>query len=167
MTTILISLFVACTRQGKQAWAHVRLWPRRRRVHKEASAATAGQGHRAWLTNPVRGETFDGEIKVKGRVLDLPENHEAWLVHRIPNSTEIWPKEKLTPDNTGWFDLTTLEGGKARSMAVVVLLTPKEVSQSFENWFQQGRRTGHFPSIQLPPSAHVLASAVVRCEATQ
>lgn len=102
-----------------------------------------------------------------GRVLDLPEDHAAWIVHRLPNGTEMWPKEKLAPDETGWFEVITLEGGRARSMAVVVLLTPGRVSHEFEDWFQRGRQTGHFPSLQLPSSTRVLASAVVRHDATR
>jgi hypothetical protein len=102
-----------------------------------------------------------------GRVIDLPEEHEVWIVHRVPNGTEIWPKEKLSPDVTGWFEVITLEGGRARSMSAVVLLAPKQVSREFEDWFERGRQTGHFPSLQLPTSARVLAGAVVRHEATR
>ena len=167
LTAVLVSLFAACTRQGQRAWARARSYPRRWRVSREAQAAGPGQEDQAWLTNPIGGDTFDGEIKVEGRVLDLPEDHEVWIVHRVPNSTEMWPKEKLAPDVAGWFEVITLEGGRARSMAVVVLLTPKRVSQEFEDWFQRGRQTGHFPSLQLPASARVLASALVRCKAIQ
>lgn len=167
LATVLASLFAACTRHGQRAWARVRSSPRRRRVRNKADAASPGQGIRAWITNPIGGDAFDGEIEVRGRVLDVPEDHEVWIVHRVPNGSEMWPKEKLAPDAVGWFEVVTLEGGRSRSMAVAVLLTPKSVSQEFEDWFQRGRQTGHFPGLRLPSSARVLASAVVRCEAVQ
>ncbi|AZP17702.1 hypothetical protein ACIGMX_21065 [Streptomyces aquilus] len=163
LSTILVSACVACTRGGQQLLTWLLSYPQRRRVKSQAQAGL-GQGSRAWLTGPIEDDTFDTEINVEGRVLDLPQDHEVWIVHRIPNSTEVWPKEKLTLDASGWFKVTTLEGGRSRSMAVVVLLTSKHVSQEFDAWFQQGRQTGRFPSVELPSSARVLASAVVRSQ---
>ncbi|MFI6434762.1 hypothetical protein [Streptomyces sp. NPDC050759] len=163
LSTILVSACAACTRSGQKLLTSLLSYPERRRVKTEAQAGS-GQGSRAWLTGPIEGDTFDTEINVEGRALDLPQDHEVWIVHRIPNGTEIWPKEKLTLDAGGWFKVTTLEGGRSRSMTVVVLLTSKQVSQEFDAWFQRGRRTGRFPSVQLPSSARVLASAIVRSQ---
>ncbi|MCF3130817.1 hypothetical protein [Streptomyces olivochromogenes] len=162
MSTVLVSFFVACTRHGQRALVRLLSSPQRRRARKRAQAAEPGQESRAWLTNPIEGDAFDAEIKVEGRVLDQPEDHDVWVVHRVPNSSEIWPKEKLALDLTGWFKVTTLEGGRPRSMAVVLLLTSRQVSEEFEEWFQRGRRTGRYPSLRLPSSARELASAVVR-----
>ncbi|WP_191871462.1 hypothetical protein [Streptomyces filipinensis] len=163
LSTILVSACVACTRRGQELLARLLSYRQRRRVRREAQAGS-GQGSRAWLTSPIEGDAFDTEIHVKGRVLDLPQDHELWIVHRVPNGSEIWPKEKLTLDAGGWFKVTTLEGGRTRSMAVVVLQTSKQVSQEFDAWFQRGRRTGRFPSVRLPSSARVLASVVVRSQ---
>lgn len=110
LSTVLVSVFVACTRHGQQVLARLLSYPQRRRIRREAHAAGPGQESRAWLTSPIEGETFDAEIEVGGRVLDLPADHEIWIVHRVPNGGGIWPKERLALDVAGWFKVTTLEG---------------------------------------------------------
>ncbi|MEV6012536.1 hypothetical protein AB0M29_37800 [Streptomyces sp. NPDC051976] len=164
LSTIFVSFFAACTRRGQRALAHVLSYPQRRRAKGKARAAQPGGESRAWLTSPGDGDMagVGGEVTVEGRVLDQPADHDIWIVHRIPHANEIWPKERLAPDPAGWFRVTTLEGGSARSMAIVLLLTPAEVSRAFDDWMRRGRRTGHYPSLPLPSSAQVLTSAVVR-----
>jgi len=100
------------------------------------------------ILSPRDGEYVGSEIVVKGLLSSLPSDKNIWIVHKRIRNGAYWPKEpRVIATHNHHFEIKVYEGGAPGKIVISLILVDKLVSKKFENWLENGHRTGNYPGI--------------------
>lgn len=119
------------------------------------------------VTSPCDGDAVEKTIKISGVVNgELPDDTYLWVVAN-PDTSDIqyWPQGKaLSIEKDGsWNCIAQLgnDDSKGHTYYIYIVCVNTQDNQYYNDYLNNGRSTGDYPAIPLPPSAEKLVKVAV------